>query len=104
RGSDGVRVKHWVNKNSLKFYDKGSVLRVEATINEPREFKSFRSAENNPRSPKQCRILRRGVADFYRRAEASRAATHRHLTALAAVPVPTPPKQQAARGCRPVRH
>ena len=31
RGSDGVRVKHWGNKNSLKFYDKGSVLRVEAT-------------------------------------------------------------------------
>jgi hypothetical protein len=57
RGSDGVRVKHWVNKNSLKFYDKGSVLRVEATINEPREFKSFRSAEHNPRSPNQWRIL-----------------------------------------------
>ena len=41
RGSDGVRVKHWVNKNSLKFYDKGSILRVEATINEPRDFAAF---------------------------------------------------------------
>lgn len=30
RWPDGVRVKHWVNKNSLKCYDKGSVLRVEA--------------------------------------------------------------------------
>src|SRR5258707_9138881 len=68
RGSDGVRVKHWVNKNSLKFYDKGSLLRVEATINEPRDFRSFRAAENNPRSPKQWRILRRSVADFYLRA------------------------------------
>jgi hypothetical protein len=72
RGSDGVRVKHWVNKNSLKFYDKGSVLRVEATINEPREFRSFRAAEKNPRSPKQWRILRRSVADFYRRAQVGR--------------------------------
>jgi hypothetical protein len=104
RGSDGVRVKHWVNKNSLKFYDKGSVLRVEATINEPREFRSFRAAENNPRSPKQWRILRRSVADFYRRAQVSRAATDRHLTALASVPVPTPLKEQAAGVCRAVRH
>ena len=104
RGSDGVRVKHWVNKNSLKFYDKGSVLRVEATINEPREFQSFRGAENNPRSPKQWRILRRSVADFYRRAEVSRAATERHLMALASVHVQTPLKQQAAGVCRPVRH
>jgi hypothetical protein len=102
-GSDGVRVKHWVNKNSLKFYDKGSVLRVEATINEPREFRSFRVAENNPRSPKQWRILRRSVADFYRRAEVSRAATERHLTALAAVHVQTPLQEQAAGVCRPIR-
>jgi hypothetical protein len=104
RGSDGVRVKHWVNKNSLKFYDKGSVLRVEATINEPREFRSFRTAENNPRSSRQWRILRRSVADFYRRAEVSRAATERHLTALASVHVQTPLKNQAAGVCRPVRH
>ncbi len=34
RRSEGVRVKHWVNKNSLKFYDKGSVLRDEVTIND----------------------------------------------------------------------
>jgi hypothetical protein len=80
------------------------VLRVEATINEPREFRSFRAAENNPRSPKQWRILRRSVADFYRRAEVSRAATERHLTALAAVHIQTPLKAQAARVCRPVRH
>ena len=98
-----MRVKHWVNKNSLKFYDKGSVLRVEATINEPREFRSFRCAENNPHSPNHGRISRRGVADFYRRAEVSRAATERHLTALAAVHVQTPLKEQAARVCQPVR-
>jgi hypothetical protein len=104
RGSDGVGVKHWVNQNSLKFYDQGSALRVEATINEPREFKSFRPAQNNPRSRKQWRILRTSVADFYRRAEVSRAATERHLTALAAVHVQTPLKQQAAAVCRPVRH
>jgi hypothetical protein len=103
RGADGVRVKHWVNKNSLKFYDKGSVLRAEATINEPRDFHNWRAAERNPTGPKGWRILRRSVADLYRRAELSRAATERHLGALAAVHVQLSLAQQAARVCRPVR-
>ena len=34
-GPDGVRVKHWFHDNSLKLYDKGSVLRSEVTINNP---------------------------------------------------------------------
>jgi hypothetical protein len=38
----GVRVKHRMKKNSLKMYDKWNVLRVEMTINNPREFKAYR--------------------------------------------------------------
>jgi hypothetical protein len=100
RWPDGVRVKHWVNKNSLKCYDKGSILRVKATINEPRDFRSFRAAEKSPDGPKRWRELRRSVSDFHRRSEVSRAATERYLTALAAVHVQTRLAEQA---CRPVR-
>jgi len=32
---EGVRIKHWLNGNSLKMYDKGSVLRVECLVREP---------------------------------------------------------------------
>jgi hypothetical protein len=32
---EGVRIKHWLNQNSLKLHDKGSVLRAEYTINDP---------------------------------------------------------------------
>jgi hypothetical protein len=103
RWADGVRVKHWVNKNSLKAYDKDSILRVEATVNEPKDFRSYRCAEKKPGGPKRWRILRRSVADFYRRAEVSRAATERYLTALAAVHVKTSLGEQAAQVCRPVR-
>ena len=40
RRPEGVRVKHRVGDNSLKIYNKeGSVLRVETTINEIRDFK-----------------------------------------------------------------
>ena len=103
RWADGVRVKHWVNKNSLKAYDKDSILRVEATVNEPKDFRSYRGAEKKPGGPKRWRILRRSVADFYRRAEVSRAATERYLTALAAVHVKTSLGEQAAQVCQPVR-
>jgi hypothetical protein len=100
--SEGVRVKHWVNQNSVKCYDKGSIMRVEGTINEPKDFRVWRGPENNPEGKKQWRPLRRSVADLYRRAEVSRAATDRYLTALAAVHVSTALAQQAASVCRPV--
>lgn len=99
RGPDGVRVKHWLNKNSLKAYDKGSVFRGEATINEPKDFRIWREPENNPAGKTQWRILRRSVADLYRRAEVSRAATDRYLEAFAAVNVSTPLAVEAATVC-----
>ncbi|MCI0354106.1 MAG: hypothetical protein L0099_03560 [Acidobacteria bacterium] len=103
RGEDGVRVKHWLNDNSQKLYDKGSVLRGETTINEPKDFRVWRGPEGNPAGKKQWRILRRSVADLHRRAEVSRAACRRHLDALAAVSVKTALAEQAAPVCRPVK-
>ena len=75
RRSEGVRVKHCLYKNSLKFSHKGSVLRDEVTINEPKHFRVWRRAENKPESKKQWRVMRRSVADFRQRAEVSRKAT-----------------------------
>src|SRR5207237_5542541 len=103
RGPDGVRIKHWLNKNSLKGYDKGSVFRNETTINEPKDFRVWRGPETNSSGKKQWRILRRSVADLHRRAQVSRAATERYLTALAAVQVSTPLAQEAVGVCQPVR-
>jgi hypothetical protein len=103
RRSEGVRVKHWLNKNSLKMYDRGSVLRDEATINEPKDFRVWRRAENKPQSKHQWRVLRRSVEDFGRRAEVSRKATDRHLTALAAVEVHSTLAQEAVQVCRVVK-
>ncbi len=100
RGPDGVRVKHWLNDNSLKLYDKGTVLRSEVTLNNPRDFRVWRSSELSPKGDKSWRILRRTVADVPRRAEVSRAATHRHLAALAVVPLKTPLAQEASKICR----
>lgn len=102
RREPGVRVKHWVDENSLKLYDKGSVLRSEVTINEPAGFTVYRTAEGQPKGKKAWRQLRRTVADLPRRAEVSRAASERHLEALAAVSHERPLRDTIADLCRPV--
>jgi hypothetical protein len=87
---EGMRVKHAVNGNSVKMYDKqGSVLRVETTINQPREFKVYRGTEAQPQK-RAWRNLRKGVADLHRRAEVSQASNERYLQSLAAVESTTP--------------
>jgi hypothetical protein len=98
---EGIRIKHWLNGNSLKLYDKVSVLRVETLIREPGDFKVYRAAEGDPQGPKDWRPLRLGVADVHRRAEVSQAANERYLGALSAVPDRTPLRQLAEPLCRP---
>lgn len=86
---ESVRLKHWVNGNSLKMYDHGTVLRVETTINRPKEFRSYRAAVGDPGGAKSWRVLQRGVADTHRRVEVSQAANERYLDSLAAVAATT---------------
>ncbi|MFQ5938087.1 MAG: hypothetical protein ACE5LB_16925 [Acidiferrobacterales bacterium] len=81
---EGIRVKHQVNGNSLKMYDKGpNVLRIETTINQPRDLKVYRTSENDPEGCKKWLPMRKGVADLYRRAQLSQKANERYLDALA---------------------
>ncbi len=58
---EGVCVKHRVNRNSIKMYDKaGSVLRVETTLNNMRDFKgSVESMEK----PCQVNKKRRDISE-----------------------------------------
>lgn len=98
---EGIRVKHWVGKNSIKLYDKqGCVLRPETTINDPNGFKVFRPKEGDPRANKQWRPLRKGIADLHRRAEVSQAANERYVDALAAVDVSTSLGELLRQTCR----
>jgi hypothetical protein len=89
RRPEGIRIKHWVEENSIKMYDKaGSLIRIETTINNPDLFKVRR------RRPSDGRLdwlpLRRGVADMRRRAAISPAANARYLDALSVVGESTP--------------
>lgn len=103
RRPEGVRLKHVANGNSLKMYDKeGQLLRVETTIVNPREFRVYRASETNPSAKNKWLRMRSGVADLHRRAEVSRAANTRYLSALASVTEKTPLKEVARPACRVV--
>lgn len=83
---EGVRIKHSLDRNSVKMYDKqASVLRVETTVNNARQMKSYRASETDPDGPKSWRGLRKGVADLHRRTEISQKANERYLEALSTV-------------------
>ena len=108
---EGVRIKHWVEENSIKMYDKqGSVLRIETTINNARRFKVRRPTTRNGEACLGWVPLRKGVADMTRRVEISRAANERYLEALSVVgdPAPTsevldPVSRRITRQGRPYR-
>jgi hypothetical protein len=97
---EGTRLKHWLNGNSLKLYDKGSVLRPETTLRQPGMFMVYRPAEGDPEGPKDWRPMRMGIADLHRRGEVCQAANERYLEALAAVHDTTPLHQLAEPLCR----
>jgi hypothetical protein len=91
--TEGVRIKHRVDSNSIKMYDKqGSVLRIETTINNPRMFHVFRERTRKGQVSLGWVPMRKGLADIARRVEVSRAANQRYLEALSVVkrPAPTP--------------
>jgi hypothetical protein len=98
---EGVHLRHALNGNSLKIYDKeGIILRVETTIVRPEEFRVYRPVRDQAAGQLKWQRLRRGVADLYRRAEISRAANSRYLEALASVTGTTPLFEEAQNVCQ----
>ena len=101
---EGICLKHYVNGNSLKMYDKqGSVLRIETTIIQPQDFKVYRGTEEEPKAL-QWRKLRKGVVDLGRRAQVSKASNERYAQALASAKCSQPLKNLAEPVCRQTRH
>jgi hypothetical protein len=103
RRPEGVRIKHQLQKNWMKLYDKqGTVLRIETVINDVKGMKSYRGTETAPEGPKDWRRLRKGVADLHRRVEISQQANERYAASLATVEEKTPLKELSEPVCRAV--
>jgi len=70
---DGLRVRHWNNKNSVKFYNEHNVLRFEMTMNDSSRFKVYRHTLNQSiKEQKQYLPLRKGIIDTHVRFEISK--------------------------------
>lgn len=80
---EGIRIKHRVGQNSVKAYDKGSVFRVETTMNDPGAFKIFRTTQARPTDPPAFKPMRKGIQDLFPRVEVSEEINDRYLDALA---------------------
>lgn len=99
---EGIRLKHRVDTNSIKIYDKhGTVLRAETTINNAKVFQVYRTAEGDDGGKPSWRLMRKGVADLARRAEVSQGINDRYLDALASIEDTTPLGELIRQLCRP---
>lgn len=90
RRVEGERIKHRIDKNSVKAYGKahtpfGDVWRVETTINQAHQLRAYRPKEGGPENQLAWRSLRAGVADLHRRAGLAQKANERYLDALSSV-------------------
>jgi len=104
RRSEGIRLKHTAGRNWIKTYNKEpTVLRVETTINDARDLKSYRRKENDPKGKPAWRPLRKSVADLRRRADLSQASNARYLEALSTIVSETPLSRLTDKLCRPVQ-
>src|SRR6267143_933257 len=91
RRREGRRIKHWIDENSIKMYDKaGCLLRIETTLNNPRRFRVRRRIDREGHRELAWLPLRKSIADLRRRVEISRAANARYLDALSVVGEITP--------------
>jgi hypothetical protein len=82
---EGRRVKHRMKRNSIKMYDKLSVLRIETTINNPREFKVLKVVKTPEGRERRWLPMNKGVANFWRFWQVGIQSNHRYLEALAHV-------------------
>lgn len=100
---EGMRLKHYVNGNSIKIYDKHSqVLRIETTLTRPEDFRVFRAPEDRRNGRKRWMPLRKSVADAPRRAHVCAAANERYLAALATAPADGSAADLTRSLCQPV--
>lgn len=83
----GFRIKHKMKSNQVKMYDKYSCLRIETTINDPREFKILKETEKIIdhkviTTEKHWVPMGKSITNLYRYAEVSKATNLRYINAL----------------------
>jgi hypothetical protein len=88
---NGYRIRHWLNRNSVKMYNEANVLRIESTINDPSDFRAHRRKEGaSDEAPTHLLPLRKGVADTFLRASVCQRINERFADYVASTRSSTP--------------
>jgi len=88
---DGMRIRHWVDKNSVKLYNEQNILRTEMTMNNPGMFRVFRRPEGQKQGRAKKRMaLRKGLGDITLRTQISADVNHRFMEQMATLRDDTP--------------
>ena len=88
---EGIRIRHWVDRNSVKLYNEHNVLRAEMTMNNPGMFRVFRRPEGKKNATVKKRMsLRKGIADITVRTQVSADVNHRFIEQMASLRDDTP--------------
>jgi hypothetical protein len=96
----GPKAKFRLKANAIKFYDHQNVLRIETTINNPREFKVLRVIDQNGEKHPRWRPMGKSVEHFWRYAQVASAANRRLIDALANAPLKGEATQELDELCR----
>lgn len=82
----GYRIKFKIDQNQVKMYDKGNNLRIEVTINNPRDFKILKTVEDystgEVTNTKKWKPMGKSIANLYRYADISDSIIQRFINAL----------------------
>ena len=83
----GYRIKFKINNNQIKMYDKGNNLRIEVTINNPKDFKVLKEKERIIEhkeivKEKVWTPMGKSISNLYRYVEISKSITKRYIEAL----------------------
>ena len=83
----GYRIKFKINNNQIKMYDKGNNLRIEVTINNPKDFKVLKEKvkiiEHKTIEKEKVWVpMGKSISNLYRYVEISKSITKRYIDAL----------------------
>ena len=101
RRYQGYRIKFKINNNQIKMYDKGNNLRIEVTINNPRDFKVLKSELDDSTGEvietKKWVPMGKSIANLYRYAEISKSIISRYMNALPDIDAEKLPVKEVAK-------
>ena len=103
----GYRIKFKINENQIKMYDKGNNLRIEVTINNPKEFKVQKEKEKiieheRIEIVKEWVPMGKSIINFYRYAEISKSIINRYINALPEIDIDNVPISEIEKLSSPI--